>query len=171
MMLHDNIREKKVEDGLRFILNHFDDSEPMWPRMVSTYVTRGAQKLVSSFEEAMAWYKAANFLDCRMSAYPKYTDIYINSTGIAPSLLLVDIDREHFETTEQFELCAIKTIKNFKELLDAQPTQLWTGGGYHFILPQFAIVLEKVEKFKKFGHPSRDFMRFEEISRRVPIVN
>jgi hypothetical protein len=48
------------------------------------------------------------------------------------------------------------------ELLDAQPTQLWTGNGYHFIQPQFAIVLEKAERFKKFGHPSRDFMRFEE---------
>jgi len=130
--------------------------------MISTYATRGAQRLVNSFEEAMAWFKAANFLDCRISAYPKYTDFYINRTGIAPSLLLVDIDREHFDTTEQFELCAAKTIKNFKELLDAQPTQLFTGNGYHFIQPQFAIILEKVERFKKFGHPSRDFMRFEE---------
>jgi hypothetical protein len=74
----------------------------------------------------------------------------------------VDIDREHFDTTEEFESCAAKTRANFKEILDARPTQMWTGNGYHFLQPQFAIVLEKVERFKQFKQPSRRFMHFEE---------
>jgi hypothetical protein len=83
--------EMEVKEGLIYILNHLDD---LWPRTVSTYATGGGQKLINNFAEAMAWFKAANFLDCRISAYPKYTDYYVSETGIAPSLLLVDIDKE-----------------------------------------------------------------------------
>lgn len=101
--------EMEVNEGLIYILNHLDG---LWPRTVSTYATGGGQKLVNNFAQAMAWFKAANFLDCRISAYPKYTDFYINGTGIAPTVLLVDIDKEHFETTELFELAAAKTLSN-----------------------------------------------------------
>jgi hypothetical protein len=149
-----------IEDGIDLILSHFD--ELIWPRTISTRNTRGEQRLVNNKQEALTWYKAANRLDCRISAYPKYTDFYINRTGIAPSILLVDIDRKQFETTELFELAAAKTCANFKEILGSRPTQLWTGGGYHFIQPQSAIVLENVEDFKKFDQPSRRFMQYEE---------
>jgi hypothetical protein len=80
-------------------------------------------------------------------------------------MLLVDIDGEHFDTTEEFELAAAKTRANFKEILDGQSTQMWTGNGYHFIQPQFAIVLEKVEMFKEFKEASRKFLHFEEQER------
>lgn len=106
--------EAEVREGLIYILNHLDG---LWPRMISTYATGGGQRLVYSFEEVMARFKAANFLDCRISAYPKYTDFYINRTGIAPTVLLVDIDREHFDTTELFELAAAKTYTNFHSIL------------------------------------------------------
>ncbi len=106
--------EMEVKEGLTFILNHLDD---LWPRMISTYATGGGQRLVNNFEQAMAWFKAANFLDCRISAYPKYTDYYINRTGIAPTVLLVDIDNEYFKTTEEFELAATRTYSNFHHIL------------------------------------------------------
>jgi hypothetical protein len=151
-----------IEKGLEFILSHFDDSEPIWPRMISTHATGGGQRLVNNNMEALAWFKAANLLDCRISAYPKYTDYYVGRTGIEPSILLVDIDREQFDTIESFELAATKTYSNFNEILDAQPTQLWTGNGYHFIQPQSAIVLEKIEDFNEFDQPSRMFLQFQE---------
>jgi hypothetical protein len=80
--------------------------------------------------------------------------------NIAPSLLLVDIDLEYFNTDEEFELCVSETRSRFKELLNTQPTELWTGNGVHFILPQYAIALEEIEKFRKFDQPSGE--RFEE---------
>jgi hypothetical protein len=131
----------------------------MW---ISSYVNTGSGKeqrfrLVYSEQEALAWYKAANFLDCRIRAY--HSTDSTDDTNIAPSILHVDVDREHFNTTEEFEQCAAKTRANFKEILDGQPTQIWTGNGLHFLQPQFAIILEKVEKFKQ---PSMKFMRFEE---------
>jgi hypothetical protein len=138
--------EMEVKEGLIFIINHLAD---LWPRTISTHATKGGQRLVNNFAEAMAWFKAANFLDCRISAYPKYTDYYVSRTGIAPSILLVDIDKEHFKTAEEFELTATRTCTNFNDIL-----------GSH--LPQHAFVLEKVDKFSKFDQPSRRFMHFEE---------
>ena len=41
--------------------------------------------------------------------------------------------------------CSIEII-DAKELLDAQPTELWTGNGVHFVLPQSAIIMEEVVK-------------------------
>jgi len=151
-----------VEDGLEFILSHFDDSEPMWPRTISTYATGGRQRIVRNPMEVLVWFKASKLLNSRISAYPKYTDYYVNHTGIAPSLLLVDLDREQFASDEEFELVATKTYSNFKEILGSEPTQLRTGGGYHFILRQNAFIFEKYEEFKKFDQPSRRFMRWEE---------
>jgi hypothetical protein len=147
-------RLRNVEEGLRLIINHFDPNEPLWPRTISTRATGGKQIVVNSFEEAMKWFKAANFLDCRISAYPIYNDEYVERTGIAfvPTLLLCDLDKEHFVTDEEFEAAAAKTCQNFKEILGANPTQLWTGSGYHFIQPQSIIKpLEKIDDFKQFA--------------------
>jgi hypothetical protein len=153
--------EMEVREGLLFILTHLDD---LWPKTVSTYATKGAHRQVKDFEEAMAWFKASNFLDCCISAYADYTKDYINSTGIAPTVLHVDIDErdKRFKTPEEFELAAVRTYTNFNDILDSRPTQLWTGGGYHFLTPQHVPILEKIEEFTKFDQPSRRFMHFEE---------
>jgi hypothetical protein len=156
-----------IEEGIDFILSHFvddEEAEPIWPRMISTWRTGGEhpQILVNNKQEALKWYRAANLLDSRISAYPKFTDYYINRTGIAPSILHVDIDKLQFKTVEQFEISSAKTLSNFNKILGSKPTQLWTGRGHHYIQPQSAIVLEKIEDFKKFDRPSRRFMRFEE---------
>jgi hypothetical protein len=76
--------------------------------------------------------------------------------------LHVDIDKSQFKTVEQFELASAKTRANFQKILSSRPTQLWTGRGHHYLQPQFAIVLEKIEDFKKFDQSSRRFMWFEE---------
>lgn len=125
--------EMELQEGLEFILNHLDN---LWPRTASTYVTKGGQRLVNNSAEAMAFFKASFFLDCRISGYPKYTDYYVSNTSIAPSVLLVDIDKEHFKTSEEFELTAARTYSNFQKILGSRPSVLWTGGGYHFLTPQ-----------------------------------
>ena len=63
-----NNSQKAVGDGLEAILNHFQ--EPFWPRTIATKTTEGRQVLVNNKEEAVARYEAANWLDCRISAYP-----------------------------------------------------------------------------------------------------
>ena len=61
-----------IERGLDYILSHFQ--EPLWPRTISTKATEGRQILVNSREEALSRFKRANFLDCRISAYPPNAD-------------------------------------------------------------------------------------------------
>jgi hypothetical protein len=156
-------RERKVREGLRLITRHLDDSTPVWPRWISFgRIVEGNKieqifRLVHSEQEALAWYKAVNFLDCRIRAYHSSDDTY---TNIAPSILLVDIDKECFDTVEEFEQAVEKTRVNFMSFLDVEPTKLWTSNGVHFILTQSAIVIEEIKRFKKFNNVSRD--RFEE---------
>ncbi len=58
-----------LDDGLDFILSHFP-KDTLWPRKISTKATDNHQRLVYSKEEALAWFKLRNYLDCRISAYP-----------------------------------------------------------------------------------------------------
>ena len=165
-------REMKIEEeGLDFWLDHFE--EPTYDdRKISTFVMgKGGGKeqrfiqlntSLNNKQVILAWYRASNLLDCRISAYPKYTNSYISSTGIAPSLLHVDIDRRQFETVELFELAVTKTYSNFEDILHSKPTQLWTGRGVHFVQPQSVPVFEKLDDFRKFDQPSRKFLHFEE---------
>ena len=53
-------RENKVENGLEFIRSHLDD---LWPRMVSTYATKGAQVEVGNPEEVMEWFRQVWSID------------------------------------------------------------------------------------------------------------
>jgi|SRR5215831_1273081 len=161
-------REKKVLGGLRFMVRHLDDSMPVWKlgRWISTYLYTSSGKeqkfrKVFSEEEAVLQFNVANFMDCRIRGYHSVDDIY---TNIAPSLSLADIDLEHFITVECLELAANRTYDNHRGMLDARPTQLWTGNGYHFVNPQMAVVLEKTDNFSKLVQykPSIKFLRFEE---------
>jgi hypothetical protein len=163
-------REMKVRKGLESIIRHLDT--PVWTlgrwisfgRVVEGGKVEQIFRLVHSAEEALSWYKVANFLDCRIRAYHDINDDY---TNMAPSTLLVDIDRENFKTWEEFEQCISETRTRLKELLGAEPTdysELWTGNGVHIVLTQSAIIIEDIKMFKKLEYlkPSVKFMRFEE---------
>jgi hypothetical protein len=51
-----------VEEGLDFILSHFKEG---FPRTISTKTIEGRQIVVYNKDEALARFKAANYLDCR----------------------------------------------------------------------------------------------------------
>jgi hypothetical protein len=71
-------------DGLDFILRHLEG--PIWSRTISTYTTEGKQILVYSREEALARFKKANLLDCRINAYPDYTGFGSINRQASPEL-------------------------------------------------------------------------------------
>jgi hypothetical protein len=60
-----------IMQGLTFTLTHL---EGLWPKTISTHLTYNAQIPVHSYEEAIRRYIQAKLLDCKISAYPKYTD-------------------------------------------------------------------------------------------------
>ena len=81
-----------VENGLDFILNHFQ--EPIFPRKIMTR-DLGYQIEVFNKQEALEYFKSSRFEDCRINAYPPFTEYQgINRTPI--SFLIVDIDLKDF---------------------------------------------------------------------------
>jgi hypothetical protein len=160
------------QEGLDFILTHFE--EPMWPRTISTRTTKGSQVLVYSKEEALARFKQANYLDCRISAYGPNGDenphaverfMGLRKTTPANIILLIDLDGYNFETERALRLALSTTLKNIREKLGINtPTVLWSGNGHHVILPIDAhdIMLENIKQFETVQQPSLKFLRFAE---------
>src|ERR671936_569899 len=91
-MQHNIVDHHKVEDGLDFILNHFQ--EPLFPRKIMTKQL-GYQVEVFNKEEILEYFKQSNYEDCRINAYPSFTEYHgINRTPI--TFLIVDLDLKDF---------------------------------------------------------------------------
>ena len=161
-----------LQEGLKFILTHFE--EPLWPRTISTRTTKGSQVLVYSKEEAFARFKQANYLDCRISAYgpngdenPRAIQRFTGLRKATPAniILLIDLDGCNFRTERALRLALNTTLKNIRERLGINtPAVLWSGNGYHVILPVDAsdITLENIKQFQTVQRPSLKFLRFAE---------
>jgi hypothetical protein len=86
-------RENPIEANLDFIIEHFSD--PLFPRKIMTKAL-GYQKEVFNKHELLAYFKASDYKDCRINAYPSYTEYKcINLT--APSFIMIDLDLKDFE--------------------------------------------------------------------------
>lgn len=137
----------KIRYGLDFILNHFSSAE--FPRMISTKTTEGRQILINHKEEALARFKQANYLDCRISAYSG-GDIKGN-----PNFIFIDVD--------SINQRLINRILNKKfQAIYGYPTVLFTGSGYHIYQPITSICLEDIQDFSGYREPSRQFLKFAE---------
>jgi hypothetical protein len=152
---------------LDYILCHFE-GQNLWPRTVSTKSTEGRQVVIKSREEALARFAQANFLDCRISAYPigsKLSSFVGVNLDIVPSIVMIDLDREAFKTQRAFEMALTKTLRKIQETLTSDPTVIWSGSGYHIYLILNAFVLDREDAFNniRFGsNPSQKFLRFAE---------
>jgi hypothetical protein len=148
---HDNIRHK-VQDALDFILSHFQ--EPLFPRKIMTKQL-GYQVEVFNKEEVLEYFKSSNYEDCRINAYPSFTEYHgINRTPI--SFLMVDLDSKDFRREEDskkkelLEKALNNTLQKIKESIGGNPTVLWTGNGYHIYQPVSGFILEEYETFYEF---------------------
>lgn len=152
-----------VEAGLGFLLGHFQ--EPRWPRTISTRTTEGRQIKVMNREEALARFKQAKLLDCRINAYPHREDWAIELLGQAPNFIFIDEDKSNFSTEQALDMTLRRTLKNIKQKLDnnTQPTVLWSGGGYNILQPVEAFVLGQESLFTDLvKYPDTEFLRFAE---------
>ena len=152
--MQDNaIDHRKVQDGLDFILGHFQ--EPLFPRKIMTKKL-GYQVEVFNKEEILEHFKDSNYEDCRINAYPSFTEYQgINRTPI--SFLMIDLDLkdlsgERPEKTGKAILDrALKnTLQKITQSLGGTPTVLWTGNGYHIYQPMSGFIFEEYETFYEF---------------------
>jgi hypothetical protein len=153
-----NSQQITMIDGLDLILNHFKEG---FPRTISTKIREGIQIPVYNKEEALARFKAANYLDCKISAYPKYVE-WQGINRQAPNLIFIDLDLTRFNSKLELELGLNWTLQNIKNKLGGKPTVMWSGHGYHIYQPVEAFLLEDESEFSKFDQPSRRLIQFAE---------
>jgi hypothetical protein len=170
------ITKETIEMGLDYILSHFQLQE-IWPRTISTKTTEGRQVPISSKEEALARFKQANWLDCRISAYPlnatenpSIVERFQGLTCVTPRnlVVIIDLDKSTLKSERVLDVALTKTLQNIKSALSVEPTVIWSGNGYHIYLAMDSedIILESVEDFLKLKvdkHTiSVKFLRFAE---------
>ena len=150
-----------VEEGLDFILGHFDLGNFVWPRTISTKTTQGRQILVYDRQGTLARFKQANFQDCRISAYPSTK--YTRHLKQKPNFLFIDLDSQALDLDKELSQ-VLTNIKIKFENNTIEPTVLWSGKGYHIYLPINAMTLENESLFEDIEvyDPSRKFLQWSE---------
>jgi hypothetical protein len=145
--------------GIDFILKHFPD--PIFPRSISTYKSHGKQFEVFSKGEMLKAYEESDFKDCRVNAYPSFTE-YKGIQRYPPNFIFADLDQSTFKSQRSLDRALTSILGIIKTKISATPTVLWSGNGYHIYQPIDAFILEEYEEFFKFGSPSQRFLRFAE---------
>ena len=114
----------------------------------------GYQVEVFNKQEALEYFKSSNYEDCRINAYPSFTEYHgINRTPV--SFLMVDLDLKDFaDETKKGKAVLDRVLNNalqkIKESIGGNPTVLWTGNGYHIYQPVKGFILEEYEMFYEF---------------------
>ena len=158
---HNSSVAVEIENGLDFILSHFNQ-ERLFPRSIQTRKSNSRQIEVFSKEETMQLFEESDFIDCRINAFPSFTE-YKGIQRYPPDLIFIDIDRKDFKTHVSFENALSITKRNIKKMLNGVPSVNLSGNGYHIIQPvKCPTVLERIAEFQGFNEPSQDFLRFAE---------
>src|SRR5687768_5741192 len=129
--------QKEAMDGIDFImdLNH----TPRFPRTIATGATSRRQYTVNSRDEALTYFQAALYQDCYMNAYLDFDEIrktgyYSDPSGLpmpkpVPNYLLIDLDKQSFESDEAFAAAVDVTLENIKAnftgLIANYPIVIW----------------------------------------------
>jgi Primase X len=156
----EDICHKEVKEGLDFILRHFSFSALPFPRTISTKTTEGRQITVKNKDEALARFRQANYLDCRINAYSR------NDIIGDPNFVFIDID-----STDYNLLIKILAEKLWSRW--ARPTILFTGSGYHIYQPidtksihgdidNRPIFHDLFTNELSYSNPSNQFLKFAE---------
>ena len=158
-------KENLIETNLDFIIEHLSD--PIFPRTIMTKAL-GYQKEVFNKHELLAYFKASDYKDCRINAYPAYTE-YRGINLTAPSFIMIDLDLKDFELSiEKLDKILNKTLTKINDVFHgSHPTVLWTGNGYHIYQPVRGFILEEIDRFASFIDPFKKdltsrFMQFAE---------
>ena len=152
-------RAIEIENGLDFIINHFDPTILYFPRKVMTDISKG-QKIVYAKDEALKDFQQSEFLDCRINAF-RYSSNSAEKWN--PDLIFIDIDRnDNFKDYKSLELALSNTLKNIKEKLNGNPTVLFTGGGFHIYQPIEGVLFENYAffEFNRQYDLFKEFLRF-----------
>ena len=153
---------------------------------MSTALSKAKQFIIYNEEQILNECIKANFIDCRLNAYPlcEYDDDNIGSTNtrestipkiflsLAPNIIFIDIDLS--KGSESQEEAIIIKLNNIlkrtliiiqKKLDGCSPTILWTGNGYHIYIVLNTRPLELITELAELSDkPSEEFLKFAEFT-------
>lgn len=165
-------RRQKVLEGIDVILSLFSTvkQQRIFPRKIMTKKTRG-QITVYSIEQMIQAFEDADFVDYRINAYPSFLNEaeekdYVSGINLdifASNILFIDLDQKGFSSKSELDKVLNKILKHISKVLhDSKPLLLWTGNGYHIIIPVKATeALENFEDFKGLTEKSSsEFLQF-----------
>ena len=166
-----DFRRKNVSKGVDLLLTIFQKTgQRLFPRTIMTKQL-GRQIKVYDKEQIMYWFEQSCYEDCRVNAYPAFlsqAEEYdyengINRNLLTPCILFIDLDSEKFASNEELDTW-LKRILDYTAsiLYGFRPLVLWSGNGYHIIIPVNAPeALEQYEDFLPYSkQPSNEFLRF-----------
>ena len=87
-----------------------------------------------SKEELIEAYQVSNLMDCRVNAYPSYTE-YKGIQRYPPNFIFADLDISTFRNLDTLERALQTTLGTIRIKINGYPTVLWTGNGYHIYQP------------------------------------
>jgi hypothetical protein len=136
---------------------------------MSTAFSDNKQFTVYNKEQILNECIKADFIDCRINAYP-FLNNPINSSMQAPNLIFIDLDLNKklpsYEAKTNLEKSKNKSIRIISERLNgSQPTILWTGNGYHIYVVLDSRPLELINELNELSQkPSEEFLRYAEMT-------
>jgi Primase X len=161
------ILKMEVIEGIDLLLGLFEKAgQRAFPRKIMTVRSNG-QITVYSKEEMLRKFEDADFIDCRVNAYPLVPKDVLQ----VPNIILVDIDINRSLKTGHKRIATHlnKTLQKIREYTSDSiiPLILWTGNGYHVIVVlNMTEPLEHIEEYTSISSSceikqlSREFMLF-----------
>jgi hypothetical protein len=142
-----------TEDNIRFVLSHFTGQEFLFPRSIMTAKTNG-QVFVDSEDEIRKYFSDADYLDCRINAYPEI----LERDGFLvqpPNFVFIDLDISNFSNDiRKLDKIKNSTLRKMEQLNGSHPTVTLRGNGYHIYLPIDIPVLDNEYVFSKDKFPN-----------------
>jgi hypothetical protein len=86
----------------------------------------GYQKEVFNMNEALEFFKASNYEDCRINAYPSFTK-YDGVNRTVPSFLMIDIDLKDIGSKDKLYRELNGILKKVESKMRGHSTALWTA--------------------------------------------
>ena len=84
----------------------------------------GYQKEAFNGQEALEYFSASNYEDCRINGYPSFTR-YDGINRTAPSFLMIDIDLKDFATKDKLDRAMNRILKRIESKMRGRPE--WIG--------------------------------------------
>ena len=167
-----SLRRQKVVEGIDLLFSLFSlvGQQRLFPRKIMTSATKG-QVTVYSAEEILKKFEEADYKDCRINAYPSFLNDAeekdyengVNLNFFAPNILFIEVDLKDFVSKKELDKNINKISKHIlKTLHGSKPLILWSGRGYHVIIPvKSTEALENFEEFEAISEkPSSEFLQF-----------